>query len=159
MLRVPLAAMVPDEDEVHFALSCHFAEPMGFDEMSDDAIQYATTPWSIDIARHALKSVAECFKLDDAAVEQAAVHLNAIYYFVACEARRLKRVQSFKGTVIIPFGFDNETSGIEIIGYGTTDDPFESYSNFDSYLGTELSLDPDFINEAQYSRQAQALTG
>jgi hypothetical protein len=209
-LRVPLSAMVPDEDEVHFALSCHLAEPMGFNEMSDENIQYATTPWSIDIARDAVSAISDCFHMDQEMIDQASVHLHAmikiavkdwdgdLYFFhpdgndkgwsSPFWVRKLASLdggyelyrehmdlmlrcmhlspeafpagfEAFKGRVVEPFGFDSKASGIEIIGYGTIADPFEDYSNFDGYTGTELSLDPYFLAEAQLSRQSLALTG
>jgi len=210
-LRVPLTVMVPDEDEVHFSLSCHLAEPMGFDEMSEDDIQYATKPWSIDIAMHAMKAISECFGMGDRAIEQAAKHLNKMIEYAVQDwdgdlylfhpdgndkgwsspawVRKLTALEggqelyreqmdlllrcmrgaspetfpagfeAFKGRVLVPFGFDGGSSGAAIIGYGTISDPFECYSNFDSYLGTELSLDPELISQAQSARQIRSLIG
>lgn len=66
--------------------------------------------------------------------------------------------EAFKGRVIVPFGF-NGGNGAEVIGYGTIENPFEDYSHFDSFDGTEYSLDPDYINEARLASQSLALTG
>lgn len=77
-MRVPLSSMVPDEDEVHFALSCHLAAVLGFDESSIEDFQYATTAWSLDVAKDAVQGIAECFGMDEAAVELAAGHLHAM---------------------------------------------------------------------------------
>lgn len=208
-LRVPVSLIVPDEDEVHFSLSCHLAEPLGYDEMADDEDQYAKIPWSIDIARHAVRAISEGFGMSDAAAEQAAIHLNTMIEYAIQDwdgnlflfhpdgndegwsspawVRKLTALvggqelyrqemdlllkcmqgvtpetfpsgyETFKGRVIMPFGFDHSESGIEVIGYGTIADPFEDYSNFVSYQGTEMCLDPDFIKEAHYSRQFNAL--
>lgn len=77
-MRVPLSSMVPDEDEVHFALSCHLAAALGFDESSIEEFQYATQSWSPDVAKDAVQGIAECFGMDEAAVELAAGHLHAM---------------------------------------------------------------------------------
>ncbi|TLX16700.1 hypothetical protein [Rhizobium sp. MHM7A] len=202
--RVPLSVIVPDEDEVHFALTWNLANELGFDENSDDDVQLGTIPWSIDVAKRAVAAISQCFGMDEHQIGKAAAHLNAmiepviavwdrdLYFFhpdsndkgwsspnwvrklvsldggyelyrehmdqfVGCMRGASPETcpagsEAFKGRVIVPFGFDG-SHGVEIIGYGTIADPFEDYSNFDSYLGTELSLDPEFINEAKNSRQ------
>jgi hypothetical protein len=66
--------------------------------------------------------------------------------------------EAFKGRVIEPFGFKRGASGIDIIGYGTIANPFECYSNFEPYLGTEISLDPDFIAEVRRCTQSESMT-
>jgi hypothetical protein len=210
VLRVPVSVIVPDEDEVHFSLSCHLAAPMGFDEMADDDDQYAKTPWSVDIARHAMSTISEGFGMTEKAAEQAAIHLHTMVEFAIKDwdgnlflfhpdgndkgwsspawVRKLTSLEggsalyreqmdlllncmrgaspeafpagyeTFKGRVVVPFGFENDGAGIEIIGYGSIADPFEDYSDFSSYQGTEMCLDPAFFDEAKYIRQSQALT-
>lgn len=79
VLRVPLSSMVPDEDEVHFALSCNLAAALGFEEDTTDyENQYATQPWSIDVARDAVQGIAEGFGMDAEAIDQATQHLHSM---------------------------------------------------------------------------------
>jgi hypothetical protein len=77
-MRVPLSAMVPDEDEVHFALSCHLADVMGFDDNSNEEFQYAIQEWSLNAARDTVKGIAEFFGMDDGTTEGASQCLHAM---------------------------------------------------------------------------------
>lgn len=78
-LRVPLSSLVPDEDEVHFALSCHLAAALGFDECADDYDgQKSNQSWSLEIARDVIQGMAESFSMDESSVEHAAQHLHAM---------------------------------------------------------------------------------
>jgi hypothetical protein len=70
--------MVPDEDEVHFALTWNLAHELGFDENSDEEVQLATVPWSIDVAKRAVTAISPCFGMDARQIELAAAHLNAM---------------------------------------------------------------------------------
>jgi hypothetical protein len=209
-LRVPLSVIVPDEDEVHYALTWNLANEMGFDENSSEDVQIGTIPWSIDVAKRAVTAISECFGMDDHQIDQAAVHLNVMVEkvieawdgdlwffhpdsndqgwssptwvrklcsldgglevyrdqmdrFIGCMRGARPETcpagsEAFKGRVIVPFGFDGH-NGAEIIGFGTINNPFEDYSNFDNYEGSEFSLDPEYINEARLSAQSLALTG
>ena len=208
--RVPLDLIVPDEDEVHYALTWNLANELGFDENSDDEVQIGTTPWSLDVAKRAVTSISECFGMDEEQINQAAVHLSAMIEkvmevwdgdlwffhpdsndngwssptwvrklcslqgglelyrdqmnrFIGCMRGASPETcpagfEAFKGRVIVPFGFGDE-NGAEIIGYGTVENPFEEFSNFNSFDGTEFCLDLDHINEARLSSQSFALTG
>lgn len=201
VLRVPVAAMVPDEDEVHYALAYPLAVALGFQDNDEDE-QVATKAWGLEAAKDTLRMVKECFGLDEQAINDAATHLNAMIaaslgpdwdgdlWFFHPEGneegwsspnwvRRLCKMEgglavyrqnmaallntmrgpppenypagfeSFKGRIVMPFGFGVNDCGISIVGFGTLDDPFSIHSNFGEFVGDELSLDPDFVQAAK----------
>lgn len=203
-LRVPLAAMVPDEDEVHFALSCHLADVLGFDDNSLDEFQFATREWSLNAARDTVQGIAEFYGMDDGSIEDASKSLHVmieptiqdwdgdllffhpngndqgwssphwvrkltsleggfdIYRekmddFLGCMRGSSPETcpagfDAFKGRITDTFKFRDNTNGVDVIGYGSLDDPFEHYSDLMSVNGEELVLMPDFLENIHNSK-------
>jgi hypothetical protein len=78
VFRVPAEAIVPDEDEVHFALNCYLAHLLGFDDMAEEDEQIADKPWSRQIAVDVIRKIAPSFGMSDREVEKAAEHLHVM---------------------------------------------------------------------------------
>jgi hypothetical protein len=77
VLRVPVKAMVPDEDEVHFTLGHPLAVAMGFgDHMRDGNNHVTGIVWDQDRAKDALLMVQETFGMSSGAVDEAVPHLH-----------------------------------------------------------------------------------